>query len=83
MNKKRICFACVSLCFLTIGIAFLFWFKKNYFIIENIESLSTAESEYHGRWRTVGCGSYLFEDWKTCCCPNLDYDNCPGQRKVL
>ena len=31
-----------------------------------------------GRWRTVGCGSYAFIDWRTYCCPSSEYDNCPG-----
>lgn len=53
--------------------------KDNDFNDRNIEALTLGEpSRPHGRWRTVGCGSYAFIDWKTYCCPNSTYDNCPS-----
>lgn len=45
----------------------------------NIEALAQYEGDYRGRWRTVGCGGYRFDQWKTYCCPDAYYDNCPGR----
>ena len=44
----------------------------------NVEALAGGEDPTHGRWRTVGCGSYSFSDWKTYCCPSSEWNNCPG-----
>lgn len=44
----------------------------------NLDALAQSEITNTGRWRTVGCGSYSFYDWKTYCCPNSYYNNCPG-----
>jgi len=46
----------------------------------NLEALSSPESDRPiGRWRTVGCGGVNFEKWRTYCCPNEYYDNCPNK----
>ena len=50
------------------------------FMQANVEALTSGESAYlKGRWRTVGCGSYNFSDWKTYCCPHQYYQNCPSR----
>ena len=50
------------------------------FMIANVEALTSEETTYlKGRWRTVGCGSYNFSDWKTYCCPHEYFQNCPNR----
>lgn len=45
----------------------------------NIEALAQTEANNHsGRFMTVGCGGYGFHQWKTYCCPNSSYSNCPA-----
>lgn len=46
----------------------------------NLEALSNSEENRPiGRWKTVGCGGISFDKWKTYCCPNEYYDNCPNK----
>ena len=45
----------------------------------NIEALAQTEANNSpGRFMTVGCGGYAFHQWKTYCCPNSSYSNCPA-----
>ena len=54
--------------------------NRGIWLMENVEALTSGETAYlKGRWRTVGCGSYNFSDWKTYCCPHQYYQNCPNR----
>ena len=47
---------------------------------ENAEVLADGENPGSGgRWKTVGCDSDNFSDWRTYCCPSESYDNCNGR----
>lgn len=48
-------------------------------ILENAEALSSGEDSTKGRWKTVGCDSDNFSDWRTYCCPSDYVDNCDGR----
>ena len=53
--------------------------NENPFLDANVEALARIEGLSSGRYMTVGCGGYNFAQWKTYCCPNSDYNNCPDR----
>lgn len=76
--KKLYFYITTILC--TISALCVFCNKNNLddFFNANIEALARTESNTRsGRFMTVGCGGYGFHQWKTYCCPNSNYSNCP------
>lgn len=64
--KKKLIHCCVIILLVSISVALL-------------HRTSAYESFIKGRWKTVGCNSDNFSEWRTYCCPNDAYDNCNGR----
>ena len=83
---KKVKILIVSVLFCAMGYAGYTTYEKmtmseaEKFMKVNIEALTSNQTEFlKGRWRTVGCGSYNFSDWKTYCCPHDFFQNCPNK----